>query len=82
MAWVGTADGGDLRSMPRGGEPVMDGSPDAAALHGRLSRSAMAGDQQDEALSPGGGLLEAAIDCGPGRVEVHAVQVNDAVGLN
>ena len=79
MAAVGRAHCSNLGGMPRSREPVMDRRPDPTPLHRRLARTMMAGDEQQKALTARDGLIEAAVDDGPSRVEVHAVQVNDAV---
>jgi len=76
------SNGGDLRRVAGCGQPVVDGSADPPALHRRVARPMMAGDQQDDTVAGADRLLERAVDRGPCAVEVQAVQVDDAVGLD
>jgi hypothetical protein len=78
---VSAANSGDVRGVTRRCEPIVYGRPDSTALHGLLSRTMVAGDQQDEALAARDGLRESAVDRGPSRVEVHSVQVDGALRL-
>ena len=52
------------------------------ALDRRLAGPMMAGDEQHDAVAARDRLLERAVDRAPGAVEVHAVKVEDAVGLD
>ena len=82
VAAVRAAHGGDARSVARGGEPVMDGGADSAPLDRRLAPALMAGNQQQDAVSGGDGLLERSVDRFPGAVEIVAVKVERAIGLD
>ena len=82
MAAVRSPDGGNTCRVPGCGEPVMDGSTDRAAPDRRLARAFVAGDQEQNAIARRNGLLERSVDRPPCRVEVHSVQVDDAVGLD
>src|SRR5690349_12187303 len=68
--------------MARSGKPVVDGRADLAALERRVARAVMPGDQQHDALALVNRPLERAVDRAPGRVEVHSVQVDNAVRLD
>ena len=76
------SNGGDLRRITGGGQPVVDGSADPPALHRWVARPMMAGDQQHNTVAGADRLLERAVDRGPCAVEIQAVQVDDAVGLD
>ena len=50
VAAVRAADRGDHSRVPRSGEPVVDRSPDLAALDRRFAGSMVARDEQQDAL--------------------------------
>jgi hypothetical protein len=52
----------DLGSMPGHGEPIMNGSPDPAALDRRLSWAMMAGNQQDNAVARVARTFQSCVD--------------------
>ena len=60
----------------------MDGGADSAPLDRRLAPALMAGNQQQDAVSGGDGLLERSVDRFPGAVEIVAVEVERAIGLD
>ena len=68
--------------VPRSGKPVVHGRADFAALHRRVTRTMMAGDQQQNALTAPDRVLESTVDRAPCAVEVHAMQIEHAVGLD
>lgn len=68
--------------MARGREPIVNGRSDAASLDRRIARPMMAGDEQYDPVPARDRLLQAAVDRIPGRVEVHAMKVEHAIGLN
>jgi len=68
--------------MARGGEPVVNRSPDRSAAYRRLSRSMMAGDEQYYAVAARDRLLERPVDRAPSAVESHSVKVDNSIGLN
>ena len=70
---VGAANRRDPAGVPRGGQPIVYGSPDAPALDGRLTGPRMAGNKQNQPIAPVNGLVEAAVDGGPGLVEIVSV---------
>jgi hypothetical protein len=82
MTSVGAAHGGDPCRVARGSQPVVDRGANLAALDRRLARPMMAGDQEHDAVAAGNRLVEAAVDCMPGAVEVHSVEVEDSVDLD
>ena len=82
MSAMRASHGGDLVGMAGGGEPVVHGGADAAALDWRLARPVMAGDQEQEPITTCDRLFEAAVDRSPCRVEVHAMKVENSVGLD
>jgi hypothetical protein len=78
---VGSANGGDARSVARDGKPVVDRRADLAPLHGRLARTMVPGDEEDEAFSRMFRPLERKVDRPPCTVEAVSVEIDDAVGL-
>ena len=82
MTPVSASYGGDVFGMARSREPVVNGRSDAASLDRRIARPMMAGDEQYDPVPARDRLLQAAVDRIPGRVEVHAVKVEHAIGLN
>lgn len=77
---VSPTNGGDIRGMARGREPVVNRGADLAALDRWLAGAVVAGNQQHQPVARGNGSLKAGVDCAPGGVEVHAVKVEHAVG--
>jgi hypothetical protein len=67
------------RRVARRGKPIVHCRPDPPALDWRVAGAMMPGDQQHDAVSGGDRLLETAIDCAPGGVEVHPVQVEHPI---
>jgi len=82
MTPVSAANRRNSMRMARGGEPVVDGGADPSALNGRIARAMVARDQQDHAVPGTDGLLERPVDGTPRGIEVHAVEVDDAVRLD
>jgi hypothetical protein len=66
MTAVSAPDGSDFVGVARGCEPVVDRGADPPALHRRVARAMVTGDQEDDALTAADRLLETALDCGPG----------------
>ena len=81
MTPVSAANGSDVRGVPRSLEPVVDRRADGAAADRWLARTMVARDQKHDAVAASDCLLERDVDCAPGAVEVHAVEVDDAVRL-
>jgi hypothetical protein len=75
MPPVRTAHCGDFSSMAGRRQPVIYCGANPAALHRRLTGAVVAGDQQYDPLASSYRLLEAAVDRRPGRIEIHAVEV-------
>jgi hypothetical protein len=73
---------GNVPRMPRRVEPVVDGRADRAAADRRLARAVMAGDEENDPVAARDRLIERPVDRPPGGVEAHAVQVDDAIGLD
>ena len=63
-------------------KPIVNGRTDLAALDGRLAGSMMAGDQQQNTITAGDGLLEAAVDRRPGAIEGQSVKVEHTVRIH
>ena len=82
MPAMGAAHRGNGVRMARNGEPVMDCGADAAALHRRLARAVVTGDQQHDASTTVDCAIQGAIDGVPGTMEAHAVKVEGHVGLD
>jgi hypothetical protein len=82
MTPMGAANRGDRAGVARHREPIVNCSPDPAALDRWIAGPVMAGDQQDDALAPGNGPLKPAVDRLPGTVEGEAVEVEHAVRLD
>ena len=82
MPAMRSANGRDPARVTGGREPVVHCRPDLAPLDGRRAGSMMPGDQQQQPVSAVNRKLKRAIDRVPCAVEVHAVQVEDAVGFD
>jgi len=73
---------GNRIRVTRRGKPIVHCCADFATLYGWLARAMMASDQQQHTLAAGDCLLKAPVDCRPGSIEIHAVKVEHAIGLN
>ena len=82
MAPVSAADGGDLRRMAGGLQPVVNRGADLASLNGRLTRAMMSGDQEHDAVAAVNRPLEDVVDRLPGTVESHSVKIERTVRLD
>lgn len=82
MTSVRSANGRDAAGVPRRRKPIMNRRSDLAALHWRLARPVVTGDQQKNAITPLDGGIEAAVDGAPGAVQVHPVEIKYAVGFD
>jgi len=60
----------------------MHGGADLASLHRWLPDAVVAGDQKQHPVAPCGCQLQRAIDRTPGAVEIHAVKIEGAIGLD
>lgn len=60
----------------------MDRSPDPAALDRRIAGPMMARDQKDQAIAPRDRLVEPAIDCSPGTIEIETMKIEDGIGFD
>jgi hypothetical protein len=60
----------------------MNSGADTPALNRRITAAVVASNQQQDPISATDCMLEGAIDRPPGRVEVHAVEVEHAVRLD
>src|SRR5258708_25794629 len=78
---MGAAHRGNRTGMRRGGQPVVHCGADFAALYRRIARAVMTRDQQQHTLAAGDRLIEAAVDRGPGAVEVQTVEIKHAIGI-
>lgn len=79
---MGAPNGSDIARVARGCEPVVNGSPDPAALDWWLTATVMSRDQQHDAIAARNRLGEPAVDRGPGSVEIHPVKIEHAVRLD
>jgi len=79
---VSAADRRNIRSVARGGQPVVDGRSDGAAADRRLAWAVMAGDEQDHPVASGDRLLERAVDRAPRAIEAQSMKVDDPVRLD
>lgn len=82
MAPVGASDRGNPGRMPGRRQPVVNGSANLAALHGRRAWPHMPGNEEKHTLPRGDCSLEPAVDRRPGLVQVEPMQVEDPVGLD
>ena len=82
MTAVRPSDGGNFRRVPRCCHPVVNGGPDLPPPDRRLAWPVMTGDQQDYPLASIDRLFEGTVDRAPCAVEILAVKVDDAVGLD
>lgn len=76
------SNGGNPRRMARRLEPVVDRRANFAPLDGGSALPGMACDQQDHSLSSGNRALQPGVDRAPRAVEVHSMQVDDAIRLD
>jgi len=79
MRW---SNGRNVAGMTRGRQPIMDRGTDRAAPDWRLPGTLVPGDEEDDAIAAGDGLLQRAIDRSPRTVEGHSVKVDGAVGID
>lgn len=82
MTAMRPANCGNFGRMAGGREPVMDRRSNTAALHRRLTLAMMARNQEKNSLAARNRLVEAAVDCSPGAIEVHAMQIEDSIRFN
>ncbi len=75
-------DGGDSLSVARCREPVVNGRPDSAALHRRVTWPGMAGHQQKHPLAVNQRLFQRPVDRLPGAVKIMAMKIDHAVRLD
>ena len=80
MTTVSGPDGGDIRRVSRGRQPVVDRGSNSPALDRRVPGPRMAGDQQDHTLAGLDRPFERQVDRAPCAVEIVAVEVDDPVG--
>ena len=78
---VRAAHRGDPRSVSRDRQPVVNRGADLASLDRWLAGSMMSGDEQDEPVTGIFGPLQLEIDRPPRTIEIEAVKIDDAVGL-
>jgi len=69
----------DSRGMARCGKPVVNRRPDFPAPNGRVVRTGVASDQQDDSLSSRDCAIETAIDRRPRLVEIETVEIEHAI---
>lgn len=82
VALVRAANRGDPRGMTGRSQPVVDRSAYPPALHRRLARPLMAGNQEDEPVAGVDRPFERKVDRLPCTIEIVAVQVDHPVGLD
>ena len=81
MTPMSAADRRDRSGVARRRQPVVDRGPDFPALDRRIARPVVPRDQEYDALAPGDGSLQPAVDRGPGAVEIVAVQIEHSIRL-
>jgi hypothetical protein len=81
MPAMSPPDGRDLARVARGSEPVMDCRADRAAPDRRLPFALVPGDEEEQSIAPGDGLLESPVDRPPGAIEAEPMKIDDAVGV-
>jgi hypothetical protein len=74
-----SANRGDAPRMSRGREPIVNRRANFPALHRRLAGTVMAGDKQNDPVSPRDRLLERMVDRIPCSIEIVTVKVEDAI---
>ena len=79
---MGAAHCCDLVSVTGSRKPIMDRGPDPAAFHRRFAGAVMTGNQQQKPVPTSDSLIDAAVNCCPCSVEVHAVKVEHPIGLD
>lgn len=60
----------------------MDCSANCTPLDREIAGTLVPGDEQEKAITARNSLVERLIDCPPGAIEAHPVEVDDAVGLD
>jgi hypothetical protein len=73
---------GNIASVTGCSEPVVNRGADATALDWRLTWTMVPRNQQNYPIAALDRQLESPVDCLPGPVEIHAVEIEDAVGLD
>jgi hypothetical protein len=74
--------GSNFASVPGRSQPVVNRGADPAALDRRFARPVVAGNQENDAIASTDRLLESVIDGAPSLVEVHPMQVDNAVWVD
>lgn len=73
---------GNLGRMAGRCEPVVNRGADAATLHGRLARTMVAGDQENDPLALSDCIFKTPVDCCPSRFQIHPVKIKHSVRLD
>jgi hypothetical protein len=76
------ADGSNLRSVTRNGEPIVHRRPDFSTSQRRVARTRMPSDQQEDAVAGRYCLFQSGVDCAPSAVEASSVQIQRPVRVN
>jgi len=79
MPSMRATNGRDTTGVPRRCQPIVHRRADLSALHGRLARAMVAGNQQHYPFLPRNCLLKVAVDRFPRRVEGVAMKVEHAI---
>ena len=82
MTPVGASNRCNPVGMARRRQPVVNRRSDLPALDRRVAGPMVSRDQQDDAISCADRLFERPIDGAPGGIEVHSVEVDDAIRLD
>ena len=82
MAAVCAANGGDMRCVAGVRQPVVNCGTNAPALDRGIAGPVVPGDQQENSIPRGNGLLQRSVDRQPRRIEVHSVKIEDVVRLD
>ena len=60
----------------------MDRGADRASADGRIARTVVAGDQQNDAIAVRDRPVQFTVDRSPSAVERHSVEIDDPIGLD
>lgn len=82
VAAVCAPDRGDISSVPRSGEPVVNRGPNLAALDRRFAGPMVAGDEQENPLITANRKRQSTVDRVPRAVEIHSVEIKYPVRLD
>ncbi len=80
MAAMSVPDSSDARPVARRGQPIVNRRPDPSTFNRRIAAAMVAGYEQHDPISSRDRLFQCTVDCAPGAIEVHPVEVENSVG--